>query len=210
MFELNPNARVTTEPLEDTTIWYIDDFYKNPDKIVDHLLEITPSYFKQNEGSGYNGTLFQDMRHIIEIDITHVYQFLSDLCGDPVGNNMVTTNCFRFLPCDFNNYSDNYWWPHYDIGHTGIVYFNDDEECGTNVYKCLVSTEDRVRYNISEHLEPWRPKENYELLKSIKPRYNRCILFDAKRYLHGQNIIDDRYTDQFRLNQVLFLNPNGL
>lgn len=209
MFELNPNPRITTEPLEDTTIWYIDDFYKDPDEVVNYLLKIPPKYFKEKETLGHNGDLFQDMRHVLDVDITHVYEYLSELCGDPVGDKTISTNCFRFVPCEFNNYVDNYWWPHYDIGHTGIVYFNDDDESGTNVYKCLDPREDRVRYNISEHLQPWRPKFRYELLKSMKPRYNRCILFNAKRYLHGQNIIDDRYTDQFRLNQVLFLDPNG-
>jgi hypothetical protein len=113
------------------------------------------------------------------------------------------------LDCEFNDYQNNYWWPHLDEGHTGIVFFNRDEDSGTNIYRCLELSEDDMRYDTPEHVAPWRPKDKYELLKSMKPRYNRCILFNAKRYLHGQNIIDDRYTDQFRLNQVLFLDPNG-
>lgn len=209
MFELNPNPTITTEPFEDTTIWYIDNFYQNPDEILDYFLANTPTYFKSNEAPGYNGEFFQDMRHLLYDDVRHAYEYLANICGDLAKNSEVLTNCFRFLDCEFNDYQNNYWWPHLDEGHTGIVFFNRDEDSGTNIYRCLEPSEDDMRYDTPEHVAPWRPKDKYELLKSMKPRYNRCILFNAKRYLHGQNIIDDRYTDQFRLNQVLFLDPNG-
>lgn len=207
MFELNPNPTITTELLEDTTIWYIDNFYQNPDEILDYFLSINPVYFKAGETSN-NGNLFHDMRHLLHDNIIHVYEYLANICGGLVNRREVTTNCFRFVDCEFNDYQNNYWYPHYDDGYTGIVFFNQDEDSGTNIYKSLDPSEDEMRVHTPEHFAPWRSKDKYELLKSMKPRYNRCILFNAKRYLHGQNIIDDRYTKHFRLNQVLFLDSH--
>ena len=104
MFELNPNPTITTEPFEDTTIWYIDNFYQNPDEILDYFLSNTPTYFKSNEAPGYNGELFQDMRHLLYDDVRHAYEYLANICGDLAKNSEVLTNCFRFLDCEFNDY----------------------------------------------------------------------------------------------------------
>ena len=49
--------------------------------------------------------------------------------------------------------------------------------------------------------------EGYEdkLLKTLKPKYNRLVLFDAKKFLHGMQICNDVYLkDSFRMNQVMF------
>ena len=212
MFELN-NSDVEVEEFLGSKIFYIDNFYKNPDQIVQFFLSIKPKFHKEwQDGYSYNKIYFRDMRHEIPVDISHVYDYLSDLCGQTYEDKFVETNCMNFEPSVFNDYENCYWWPHLDIGYTALIYFNpDDEECGTNLYECtnkVPGCEADSKDNVREHFAPWRSKENYELLKSLKPRYNRCILFDAKKFLHGQNIIDDRYFgENFRLNQVLFFKP---
>ena len=102
-----------------------------------------------------------------------------------------------------NPYEETYWWPHHDPGYTALIYLNkDDTENGTNLYRNLCPEKEPPK--IPEHSEPWRPKERFELLKSLKPRYNRLVLFDGNKFLHGMNICDQRYYEYFRINQALF------
>ena len=37
-FEINPNYKVIEETFKDSKIYYVDDFYKNPDELVSYLL----------------------------------------------------------------------------------------------------------------------------------------------------------------------------
>ena len=44
-----------------------------------------------------------------------------------------------------------------------------------------------------------------KVLKKIKPKYNRLVLFDGDKFLHGMNIVNNRYfSDEYRCNQVFF------
>ena len=208
-FEINENCKSSVEFLEDTEIHYLDDFYKNPQEVVDFILSTKATYHKQ-QFPGYNSEYFHDMRYEISTDVSHVYGFLSKLCNQKPaesqgGDEFVIANYMSFCDYPFNDYQNNYWWPHVDFGWTALVYLSDDEESGTNLYRCLEESENQDRANTHEHLHPWRPKRYYELVKSIKPRYNRCVMFNGGDYLHGQNITNKKYFGNvFRLNQVLF------
>ena len=206
-FELNENCKSSVEFLEDTEVYYLDDFYKNPQEVVDFILSTQANYHKQPL-PGYNSEYFHDMRHAIPADVSHVCGFLSKLCNkEPISDaaELLVTNYTSFCDHPFNDYQNNYWWPHKDKGWTALIYLNDDEENGTNLYRCLEESESRDVGNTYEHLHPWRPKKYYELVKSIKPRYNRCVMFNGGDYLHGQNVTNKKYFGNvFRLNQVLF------
>ena len=206
MFDINPNIKVRTEYIENSPMYYMDDFYENPEEIVHYILQTPPYLHKEEDHPSYNGVYFLDMRHDLDCEIPHVYEYLSKICGQrPIQTN-VRTNYSRFNSHTFNNYEENYWWPHLDEGYTALVYLNkDDEVNGTNIYKCLEDSEEDVRRTTNEHYSPWRPKKCYELVKSIKPRYNTCIMFDANSYLHGQTVSNKKYFGKnFRLNQALF------
>ena len=110
------------------------------------------------------------------------------------------TNQTRFCKIDFNDYRNNYWYPHQDEGFNGIIYFNKDCECGTNLYENISDEESE-----NEHFKPWRSREHYRFLKHIEPKYNKLVLFDGFKFLHGMNIINDRYfSKEYRKNQVFF------
>ena len=103
---------------------------------------------------------------------------------------------------EFNNFQDNYWWPHRDYGYTGIVYFT--EEGGTNLYSDE-TTDDKDNMIVNEHYAPWRTKSDYELLKTLEPKYNRFVFFDGLKFLHGMDISTNRYFNgERRKNQVYF------
>ena len=211
IFDLNENTNVIKESFMGSDIYYIDDFYKYPNDII-KMLNNSETYM-HTPGinplcKSLNGVYFFDGRNRIRTNmVRHVYDYLSKLCGQKpdyeITRDKVVTNKFKFYKNDFNNYKNNYWFPHTDEGYTGIVYLNkNDDVCGTNLYKQIRPDLPRSR---GEHVDPWRSKENWEIIKTFKPKYNRCVLFNGKKFYHGMHIPDDRYFgDEYRLNQVLF------
>lgn len=205
IFEINQNVVVETQSLDNSIIYIIDDFYKHPEKVLNCFLSIPPKIHKKNQKPSHNQVYFDDRRHRLKSDeIFCVYQFLSSLCNQkPVlGDDAVVTNFTRFKTSTFNDYKQNYWWPHIDEGYTGILYLSNDIESGTNLYNVLNYVKD---FNTNEHYMPWRSKENYQLLMSLESKFNRMVLFDALKFYHGMNICNQKYfSDEYRINQVFF------
>ena len=202
MFELNPDLKIKEEILLGSKIFIIDNFYKNPDEIYDFLFNRDVPLWKIEEKPSFNTIHFIDKR-LIEYDerLLPVIGFLSYLCNQDAESHDIVTNMQRFFKHDFNDYKNCHWWPHQDSGYNGIVYFNkDDNTSGTNLYSV------KKQYNMTlEHVEPWRPKENFKILKTLEPEYNRLVFFDGLKFLHGANFPDNRYFDEeYRTNQVFF------
>ena len=107
------------------------------------------------------------------------------------------------FPTRFNDYKNNFWHPHTDTGYTALIYFNkNDSECGTNLYR---NTSPDTENNVGEHVVPWRSKSKWKIIKTLKPKFNRCVLFDGDFFPHGMHIPNDKYfKDEYRLNQVVF------
>ena len=202
MFELNPDLEIKEEILLGSKIFIIDNFYKNPDEVYDFLFNREVPLWKIEEKPSFNTIHFIDKR-LIEYDerLLPVIGFLSYLCNQDAESHDIVTNMQRFFKHDFNDYKNCHWWPHQDSGYNGIVYFNkDDNTSGTNLYSV------KKQYNMTlEHVEPWRPKENFKILKTLEPEYNRLVFFDGLKFLHGANFPDNRYFDEeYRTNQVFF------
>jgi hypothetical protein len=209
IFDLNDNHTVEVECFLNSNIYYIDNFYKNPDEILNFLEHHDPPLHRPGQHPAYkslNGTHFFDMRHEIIVDeIENVSSYLSSICGKSLAypTNVLLTNKTKFVPCRFNDYTNNFWFPHIDPGYNAIIYLNkDDEESGTNLYEEVIpDTLDQY----GEHVVPWRSKDNWSVIKHLKPKFNRCVIFDGSRFNHGMNICNDMYFgDKYRLNQVFF------
>ena len=119
----------------------------------------------------------------------------------------VYMTCRKYIM--FNDYKNNYWWPHLDRGYNAIVYLNtNDYVSGTNLYENLNLDEEPL--NCPEHFTPWRNKNNFRLVKTLMPRYNRLVLFDGLKFHHGMNICnDDYFHESYRFNQVFFFKQNN-
>lgn len=210
MFEISKNISIQMEIFQDSKIYTIDNFYENPNSIVKYFLNIEPPLHKIEQKPTYNSIYFEDRRHIIEnAEIIKVYEFLKFICDKSSNSNdKIITNAIRFKKCEFNNYTNNYWWPHKDSGYTGIVYLNmNDHISGTNLYENLNLKEEPP--DCPEHFAPWRNRQNYKLVKTLIPRYNRLVLFDGLKFYHGMNICNDEYfSETYRFNQVFFFNQN--
>ena len=209
VFDLNDKSDIYVENFMGSNIYYIDDFYKEPDTIVKILNTVPATFHTPHIDAGFesfNGVHFEDMRHEIpNEEMKRVSSYLSRICGRNHGEDhgVLMTNKTRFFPTRFNDYKNNFGYPHMDNGYTALIYFNkNDSECGTNLYRNIIPDTEK---DIGEHVVPWRPKTKWEIIKTLKPKFNRCVLFDGGFFLHGMHIPNDTYfKDEYRLNQVIF------
>ena len=210
MFEFNRDSEVKKRIIEGSAVYTIDNFYKNPDEIVEYLQSIPPPVWKQEEQPSNNQIEFDDRRHYLwNPDIRAACEYVCSICGhdmpDEQDANTITTNFTRFKDTPFNNFEDNYWWPHWDPGYNGVVYLNkDDTTSGTNLYENL-DPENEPPDDVPEHYQPWRPKSKYRLVESLEAKYNRLVLFDGYKFPHAMNISNKQYFGEtYRMNQVFF------
>jgi hypothetical protein len=209
VFDVNYDSPVMVEKFRGSNIYYIDNFYKKPDTIVKFLEKVPATVHdpeRDHRFPSLNGVHFDDRRHMINIsEIKEVTSYLSNICQSKVLKNphLLITNKFRFYPTQFNDYKNNFWHPHTDSGYTALIYLNkNDNECGTNLYDEVIPD---TLNNYGEHVVPWRPKSKWKIAKTLKPKFNRCVIFDGGLFPHGMHIPNDRYFgDEYRLNQVVF------
>lgn len=201
IFEINYDSKVQVEYIDDFPIYSIENFYKYPDRVVNFFSKYQTTLWKYWERPSFNGIHFDDRRQRIETDeISTVYNYLSTICGQtPQKNDHVITNITKFINRAFNDYENNYWWPHKDSGYNGVIYFTEIENAGTNLYENI---NDQI--TSTEHDYPWRDKNKWKLLKKISSKFNKLVLFDGAKFSHGMNIEDDYYFKQYRINQVFF------
>lgn len=215
VFEINEDSQVIVEEFMGSKIYYIDNFFKTPDDVVKFLDETPTRMHKPEKMPSYlkdiNSIEFSDIRHVLKVEgVSKVCKYLQELCGqEPVHDaDLLMTNMIRFFKTPYNDYKNNFWWPHNDNGYTGLIYLNKDDTLnGTNLYKYEII--DKFLEYECEHSHPWRNKNHYSILKTIETKYNRCVLFDGFKFLHGMNIENDRYfNDEYRRNMVFFFNEN--
>ena len=192
----------------------IDNFYSHPEWVFNHICS-TPPQYHGTKLSKSNGKYYHDMRHkkvLHELDF-----YLDDICNQ-VGfikkNGKETTLYTNFMmwenDLEYNDYKNNYWYPHYDTYYTMILYLNPTQkQNGTNIYQAKDDFYNKVQSKHLEHYRPWWPKENYEVIDYLEPVFNRAYIFNSKDLLHGAAVDDETYFGNlFRLNQVVFFDEN--
>lgn len=227
MFELG-SCNVTREPFNGHELIYIHDFWKTPDDIASLLAcEQSDLYWKlkyEDETEreriikeGANGKYFEDRRHTIDVgDIKQAHHFISDLINKPhnifnsSGYGKLMTNIHKLYDNPFNDYSNNWWFPHKDSSSiaTCIWYFNkDDEVNGTNLYEQNEHLDwvENDKHFTNENINPWIPKKYFNRIKLLKPTYNSAVIFPGVDFYHGMNIENDRYFKEYRMNSVIFI-----
>lgn len=218
IWEHNDLSNIQVEDFEDSKIYWMDDFYKYPDLVFEHITKEQPPLWKHDEDDEelmektYNAKYFEDRRwdNIPAPGLEIVHDALSKIFGqesDDHGN--VVTNHTRFYTDEksreINDYKNMWWWPHSDSGYNAIIYLNkceDGTELGTSLYKQLKP--DPVQDHVSEHMRPWVDKSYWERIASFKSKYNRMVAFDGFKYKHGMAVENDRWFHETRVNQVLF------
>jgi hypothetical protein len=217
MFELNYPNNINVQKVEDSFVCSVDNFYKNPDEVVKYIESHEAGVHKKDQQPSFNNIHFSDLRHQIQNgEIEKVYRFVEGQFNCVTNHSLdaehmystIFTNKTLWYDNDFNNFEDNYWWPHTD-GHVGqltaLVYFDCS---GTNLYEVVAEEKHKKAEMMPEHYAPWRPREDYKLLHRIEAKYNRFVIFHSHFY-HGAAVWDNTYFKKYRLNQVFFMKQNG-
>jgi len=206
LFDTNPlEKNIKIKTVEETTVYIVDDFYKYPDEVFQFILSNPKKRWKDWDTLSYNGIHFLDERHnFYDERLLDVCSKLETLCGEKVVQpGRVVTNCMTFYNKEFNNYKDNFWGPHNDLGYTALIYLNKETCEGTNFYKQVAEDP----WDTPEHFDPWRSKDKYQLIDTIESKFNRMVLFNGLKLTHGMSINSDRFFNDLRINQVVFLKP---
>lgn len=206
IFEINDIDDIQEIELYGSKIYVKDNFYKYPNLVLKFIELHQSEVWKQNERPSYNSVYFEERRHHIEVsELLNISHKLGKIVNQkPVVPYTLATNYIKFLDKNFNDYKNNYWWPHNDMGYTAIIYFDNfnEEIPGTNLYKKIKYYNP---YEMPEHYRPWIKKDLFEIFYSFKSKFNRLVMFDGKKFLHNMAIDDDRFFhDTFRKNQVIF------
>ena len=195
MFEIN-NKQVE----EYTHFKVIRDFYKNPDEVVEFIHRYEPHAHKNSLGYFSQGYDFDDLRHtIFTFQIKPVYDFLSTITRQRVCQDVndpeycINTNYTYFRQI----YKNKHFYPHRDFGQTAMVYLDKETANGTNIYK-NISWDERKR----EHRDHYCNEDEVEVIAHTPSEYNKLVIWDGVQ-LHGL-CQDEKYIDQWRLNQVFF------
>ena len=202
MFENNGLINARLDEVDGFTVYTVDNFFKNPHAILDLLNQHEPVLWKNWETPSYNGIHFADRRHCIQSDeIIPIQEMIAKLCNrEPIVPNEACTNITQFNNKTFNNYKDNFWYPHRDEGFTCIIYLNHNTFPGTNLYRIIENDE----LEGPEHFAPWRSKTKYQIISTIEASFNNLILLDAKNLLNGMAVVDDTFFHLERRNMVMF------
>lgn len=228
LFEINDLSNMNVFTFNDgdkvSNIYWMDDFYKDPDAVFEHINSVEPPLWKMGpewpeppDLESLNTKTFEDRRHMVKNPhMEEIMRQLSKMCRQRPQDTDIVTNYTRFSRVKENPYKTHYWWPHHDGGYNGICYLSKKDEIGTNLYKPLITDDpevlpldenDGIR---NEHAIPWTPKNLWEIVVRFRSKFNRFVMFEGSYYYHsmdltGKNYFADHFSDaEFRINQVFF------
>lgn len=218
MWEINPESEIQIDELMGSKIYTIDDVFKYPKKLERFLFN-RQSFLVQGEPWSANGHQYIKQRYTDWIDAScPIVAVAQKLCQQNVGNHGgFSTNVDAFVSGPFNTFERNYLWPHLDNGYTLIVYFNHEDENGTNLYHPKLKEEEWFQKLMTDTplgKDPWIPQKDVELLHTLKPKYNRAVLFDGAKFPHGAAIVNEHYyfdtpiPTEMRKNLCFFFYPD--
>jgi len=188
----------------------VDNFFENPDKIVDFALSCD---YKKHEPGDWPGKRSEALHEL--------NPELFNLCGSKLislfyPNFDLTWHMASMFQVVDNSYSDG--WVHRDENLiTGIVYLNKNEnlKSGTSIYrikkdkvfaKPMHFDKKRENYkNLEGNVDKYREENNsqYEETINVSNVYNRLICFDSHLLHAAQNFSDNI---EPRLTLVMFVN----
>jgi len=185
----------------------MENFYKNPDEVIDLLNKIDPKIHKWSEKGSLNTVKFLDCRHeFFKEEFKKVEKKLYKLLNGDFSNikGKIQTNYIKFFNIK-DEYKNNYWAPHLDNNNSRyncIIYLNKNSCDGTNLYNRITKSVEIFKYN--EHEKPWEPRKHYELICNIKSKFNKLVVFKSDIY-HGLAYNKHKFKNKFRKNQVIFI-----
>ena len=214
-FAINTPVDATVELMgwEEFPIVYIDNFYKNPDKVRNLALR-TPGTKNPRILGGVPGE-----RVDISFNLEHIWPIWIEIAENVYGLKQEERKAFE-MSCMNTSFSVNVTQsnhrrrlPHIDLpdvkdrGWAGLVYLNKPKECkgGTGFYtykgQQVNPRQDGIWQEeyVNDSVGPW------ELIHLAEMKYNRMIMYPAN-VLHTPYDKEGFFTDDvYRLVQAFFL-----
>ena len=198
MWELNNETKVQITNIKGSKIFTIDNVFAKPKKIERFLFNRVTARVENKDPFQYNGLEFLKCRYHDFVNKAAPIVWLAANLSDqePSFFGALKTNTEVWLKGDYNDYKNCYWFPHIDNGYNCIIYFNQDSKNGTNLYDPSLKDEEwfsTLMKDVPAGAQPWISKEKVKLLKTLKPKYNRMVLFDGSYFPHSPAIEDEKY-----------------
>ena len=221
IFKINLNFKINYEYIDNHKIIVIDNFYKYPDEVRNFAFNL-PVY--SMEWGNHNIESYRGNWVANEKDVQEYSKVLNYLLPHDVEINMMAFTFYKFLKDKKKYKNKNHIWniPHIDRMYNGIIYLNKKEECsgGTSFFEhkktkdFFIDNNNMNKYwnyvrdiKVNDDIEN-NYKHNWNILKTIKMKYNRLILFNGSLF-HSINFgkleKPNSFNDNFRITQNFYL-----
>lgn len=82
IFDINPKSKIKVIEFNESPFYIIDNFYQNPNLILELIFKNNPILWKNWQKPSYNGIYFEDYRHQMQVSgIENVFDHLSNICN---------------------------------------------------------------------------------------------------------------------------------
>ena len=202
-FAYNENFKVQRIPFADSSILFVKNVYKYPDRVSDYLHSLNAVKSHKNVPETRNGVDFIDGQHVLHVGADpgrhELEGAIAQYFGAPrVNRTSLVFNQFRLLT---DPPEDRYWWPHTDNKVNILTFLNRDHAgAGTAIYRRVGPT----AADQNEHMHPWRGADEFEPLYTLLDQFN-CLVAFPGHWHHGMSIVDRTFADRTRFTEICFL-----
>jgi hypothetical protein len=207
LFELNPDYEVVSF---DGEVMIIDNWYKNYDKILEVMKNQTPVLWNPGSNDGKNGVDYYDGRVVLTSTVNNsLYNRtlfeLSEIIGSQI--NFLYINSLVF----------NYWKGTDTLENNiqAAPHTDRNSELACVIYLDKICSGGTMLYDLEHELTDGSGVvdiDNFSQTSKIKPKRlieakpNRMVIYPSKIW-HGAFVEDhSKYVDDWRINQVHFIN----
>jgi hypothetical protein len=202
-FHYNESFKVQRIPFLDSSILFVRNVYKRPDRVSEYLHSLGAVKSHKNVGETRNGVDFVDGQHVLHVgEDPYRHELEASIAAfygtRPVHRTNLVFNQFRLLR---DPPAGRHWWPHTDNKVNILTFLNEDHRGpGTAIYRRVGPTaEDQ-----NEHLHPWRGEEEFEPLYTLLDQFN-CLVAFPGHWHHGMSIVGNKFAAKPRFTEICFL-----
>jgi len=183
LFQINDVIDEQVFEEEDIRVVVVDNFYKNPDPILDLINTIPASTYTPNR-RGFPGNqidITYNMSYLTEVYTHLIQKYFPDIVSDDYLENSINGATFMV---NVLKYTPSIKEPHVDIdGHFASgIYFNKECTGGTAFFS----------------------KTTRQMLGIVEMKYNRMLLYKQDSP-HTAYIEEETFVDTYRINQQFFI-----
>jgi len=185
----------------------VDDFYEDPDALVERVLALP---FRKESGVNYPGMMVETFQ-----DVRESMQRFARLLGDIDIKYRGTQGGFRVTTEE--DMTDRTSLVHTDSSdYSAVVYLSKQPTQGTFFYRHRALGIDYLRPEHDQRADVARAIARdtmdlaaWEVTQLVAPKFNRLVLFDGRYFHSGAQRFEGKNLAQGRLTQNFFIHRAG-